>query len=314
MNVLNVVLLILGFVLLIKGSDVFVDASAGIAKNLKVPNLVVGLTIVAFGTSAPEAVIGISAAINGSSELAVGNSIGADIFNLVFIIGFCALVRPMYINFKEIARDYWIALMGPILLFAMMVFFEDSIPRFGAALLLTIFFIYVVIVVKGALKNRVLEEADEEDPAPHSLKRNLLFGVLGLALIIGGGELTVHHAVDIATTIGISERVVGLTIIAIGTSLPELIISFTAARRGENSLAIGNIIGSSIFNIMFVLGISGMILPLAIDTGLMFDIAALLFGSSVFLVFVLTKKRIARYEGLIMVFLYVSYLTYVVLS
>jgi len=314
MNVLTLFLFVVGLVLLIKGADVFVDASAGIAKNLNVPNLVIGLTIVAFGTSAPEAVIGISAALEGSSELAIGNSIGADIFNLIFIIGFCALVRPMSVNFKDIARDYWVAMVGPILLLLMMFFFDDTIPRFGAAILLMIFISYVFVVVKQALKNRetAVEEVEDEEATP--LGRNALFALLGLALIIVGGEMTVHHAVEMAHTIGISERVVGLTIIAIGTSLPELIISFTAARRGENSLAIGNIIGSSIFNIMFVLGVSGMILPLAIDSGLMFDIAALLFGSSVFLVFVLTKKQIARYEGLTLVILYVSYITYVVLN
>jgi len=314
MNGLSVILLLIGFVLLIKGADVFVDASAGIARNLKVPNLVIGLTIVAFGTSAPEAVIGISAALGGSSELAIGNSIGADIFNLIFIIGFCALVRPMKVEFKDIARDYWVALMGPILLLLMVFFFEDDIPRFGAVALLLIFTAYVIVVVKQALKSREThaEEVKEEEIKP--LGRNALIALVGLTLIIVGGELTVHNAVRIAHAIGISKRVVGLTIIAIGTSLPELIISFTAARRGENSLAIGNIIGSSIFNIMFVLGVSGMILPLAIDSGLMFDIAALLIGSFVLLIFVLTKKQIARYEGLTMVIMYVAYITYVVLN
>ena len=314
MNFLNVLWLIVGIFLLIKGSDVFVNASVEIAKNLGIPPLVVGLTIMAFGTSAPEAVIGISAAFEGSSELAIGNSVGANIFNLIFIIGFCALVRPMSVNFKDIARDYWVAMVGPILLLLMMFFFDDTIPRFGAAILLMMFISYVMVVVKQALKNKetAAEELGDKEVAP--LGRSAFFTLLGLVLIVIGGEMTVHHAVEMAHTIGISERVVGLTIIAIGTSLPELIIAFTAARKGENSLAIGNVIGSSIFNIMFVLGVSGMILPLAIDSHLMFDMAALLIGSFVFLIFVLTKKQIARYEGLTLVCLYVAYITYAVLN
>ncbi|MCL1990782.1 MAG: calcium/sodium antiporter [Defluviitaleaceae bacterium] len=313
--VLTFFLLVLGLVLLIKGSDIFVDASAGIARNFKVPTLIIGLTVMAFGTSAPEAFIGARASLDGTAALAMGNVIGSDIFNLIFIIGIAALINPMNIRFKEIARDYWVAISGPLILLTMMLFFDDVIPRIGGAFFLILFFIYVFVVVKEALKNRkeaLVEKNVEEEIRP--LKWNVLLSVLGLALIILGGELTVHHAVAISELLGMSARLVGLTIVAIGTSLPELTIVLMAAKRGENELAVGNIIGSSIFNIMFVLGLSGVIAPLPIEVGLIFDIAFLLVGSLIFLLFILTKKRLSRIEGAIMVLMYVAYLSYVVFT
>jgi len=196
----------------------------------------------------------------------------------------------------------------------MMLFFDDVIPRAGGLFFLIVFFGYVFIVIKGTLKSRKKEIASEDEPeeATHSLKRNSLFAILGLACIIIGGELTVHHAVYIAEVLGMSTRVIGLTIVAIGTSLPELIIVFMASKRGENELAIGNIIGSSIFNIMFVLGLSGVIAPLPIESGLIFDLVFLLGASGMFLIFVLTKKKLARFEGFLMVFAYLAYLSYVI--
>jgi len=315
---MNIVLtcfwLVVGLALLVKGSDVFVEASSGIARNFKVPNLIIGLTIMAFGTSAPEAFIGVRAALDGTSALAMGNVIGSDIFNLIFIIGFAAAVTPMKINFKAIARDYWVAISGPILLLIMMLFFDDVIPRIGGAFFLLLFSGYVWIIIRKTLKNRKedphVEEEFTEEIKP--LKRNILFALLGLGFIILGGELAVHHAVGIAGLLGMSTRVVGLTIVATGTSLPELIIVFMASKRGESELAIGNIIGSSIFNIMFVLGLSGVIAPLPIESGLILDLIFLLSGSFIFLLFVHTKKRITRIEGLVMVLMYLAYLSYVI--
>jgi len=306
--------LILGLGLLVKGSDVFVDASSGIARNFNVPNLIIGLTIMAFGTSAPEAFIGVRAALDGTSALAMGNVIGSDIFNLIFIIGFAATVTPMNINFKIIARDYWVALSGPIILLMMMLFFDDTIPRVGGAFFLLLFSGYVWVIIRKTLKfrkeNPHIEEELIEPIKP--LKRNILFALLGLGFIILGGELAVHNAVYIAELLGMSTRVVGLTIVAIGTSLPELIIVFMASRRKESELAIGNIIGSCIFNIMFVLGLSGVIAPLPIESGLIFDLVFLLSGSLIFLFFVHTKKRITRFEGLTMMAMYLAYLSYII--
>jgi len=308
-------LLIVGLVLLVKGSDIFVEASSGIARNFKVPNLIIGLTIMAFGTSAPEAFIGVRSAIDGTSALAIGNVIGSDIFNLIFIIGFAATITPMAIRFKVIAKDYAVAILGPILLLLMMLLFDDTIPRFGGAFFLILFSIYVWQVASATLKvrreNPYLEEEFEEEIKP--LKRNIIFALLGLGAIIIGGELVVHYAVEIATSLGMSARIVGLTIVAIGTSLPELMIVLIAAKRGENELAVGNIIGSSIFNIMFVLGLTGIIAPLPIESGLIFDLIFLLIGSLLFLFFVLTKKKLTRSCGGVMMVLYLGYLSYLIL-
>ena len=307
-------LLGLGLALLIKGSDIFVDASAGIARNFKVPAFIIGLTVMAFGTSAPEAVIGVRAAFDGTVALAMGNVIGSDIFNLIFIIGFAAVINPMNIDFKEISRDFWVALSGPFVLLLMLVFFNDYIHRFGGWIFLLMFFTYVVVVIRTSLKKRNEGIGDEVEAVDkeHSLKRNVLFAVLGLALIIIGGELTVHNAVHIAELLGMSARVVGLTIIATGTSLPELMIVLMASKRGENELAVGNVVGSSIFNIMFVLGLAGVITPLPVYSGMIFDLVFLLFGSFALLIFALTKKKLSRIEGLVMVLMYLSYLTYVI--
>lgn len=312
--VLYFVLVAIGLGLLVKGSDVFVEASAGIARNFKVPTFIIGLTIMAFGTSAPEAIIGVRAAIDGTVKLAMGNVIGSDIFNLIFIIGLAALINPMKINFKAIARDYWVAISGPIVLLIMMVLFNDYIPRIGGFIFLIMFVSYVLVVIKNARQqpNELAEEDPHLNHIPRPLKKNILFAGIGLALIIIGGELTVHYAVNIAELLGMSARLVGLTIIAIGTSLPELTIVLMASKRGENELAVGNIIGSSIFNIMFVLGLAGVITPLPVYGGLMFDLSFLLVSSLVFLTFVLTGKKLGRVEGGIMVIMYLAYMVYAI--
>jgi len=315
---MNVVLtlfwLALGLVLLVKGSDVFVLASAGIARYFKVPSLIIGMTIMAFGTSAPEAFIGVRAALDDTSSLAMGNVIGSDIFNLIFIIGLAAMLTPMAISFKTIAKNYAVAISGPILLLLMMVYFDDAIPTMGAVFLLVVFACYLFIIIQSTLKKRKegfeLEEVVAEKT--QSLKRSVLVAILGLGMIILGGELTVHHAVHITELLGMSTRVIGLTIVAIGTSLPELVIVFMASKRKENELAIGNIIGSSIFNIMFVLGLSGVISPLPIENGLIFDLTFLLGASVLFLIFILTKKKLSRLEGFAMVVSYLLYLSYVI--
>lgn len=307
-------LVIIGLAMLVKGSDVFVEASAGIARNFNVPTFIIGLTIMAFGTSAPEVIIGVRSAIDGTVQLAMGNVIGSDIFNLIFIIGIAAIISPMKINFKTIKRDYAFAIIGPIILLIMMLVFTDYIPRIGGIIFLVMFIIYVLIVIK-AVRNRVTELPTDDlvsNHIPQPLKKNILFAVVGLILIIIGGELTVHFAVVIAEQLGMSARLVGLTIIAVGTSLPELTIVLVASKRGESELAVGNIIGSSIFNIMFVLGIAGTITPLPIDVYMIYDLAFLIIGSLVLLIFILTKKKITRFEGTVMVVSYLAYFGYAI--
>lgn len=306
---LNAVLLLIGLAVLVKSADVFVAASVGIAKRLRIPTIVIGLTVVAIGTSAPEAVISVSAAIGGSSDLAVANVVGSNIFNLLFIVGFCAIIYPISINMNLISRDYWVSVGATVLLLAMILIFGDTIPRFAAFLLFAIFIIYIVIVVRHALKNKTPEESEaESDEKPKSLARNIFFAVLGAALIVGGGQLTVYSASNIALQIGLAERVVGLTIVAMGTSLPELVTTIAACRKGEGEFAIGFIIGSSIFNILFVLGAAGMILPLGIHESVIYDMIMLATGTLAFYLIARSGQKVVRLEGIAMAAVYIGYM------
>ena len=305
--------LLLGFALLIKGADIFVGASVNIAKNLKIPNLVIGLTIIAIGTSAPELVISVSAAIRGSNDMAVGNIIGSNIFNLVFILGLCALIKPVAVKLKEISKDYWVSVGAATLLLILKIVFGSTIPRLGSLILVAVFIIYMIILIRKALENRDLEEKHHDDTVPKPLLKSIIFAVLGVALIVSGGQFTVSNATNIAYVLGISERIVGLTVLAIGTSMPELVTSIVAFKKGENAMAIGNIIGSNIFNILFILGLSGTIVPLIIDDNLLFDLIILIAGSLIFFLFAFTDRRIARFEGLSMVTIYAAYMVAIIL-
>jgi len=307
---LTFILLTVSLILLVKGSDVFVSASTGIARNFKVSQLFIGLTIMAFGTSAPEAVIGIQAATSGTSILAMGNIIGSNIFNLIFIIGFAAVITPIKIKFKDIAKDYAMAILGPVLLLLMMVYFDVTIPRVGGILFLILFGIYLFQIIKQTLRNREALAYTESYELTRPLKYHLLWAVLGIGAIIIGGELTVHFAQEMAISLGLSTRLVGLSIIAIGTSLPELFIVIMAAKQNVPELAIGNIIGSSIFNVLFVLGLTGTIAPLPVDGILMVDLLFLLFGSLLLLIFIVIRKKITRVQGVVLMGFYLIYLIF----
>jgi len=316
-TILDIFLLMLGFALLIQSAKVFVTASVAIAKRLKIPTLVIGLTVVAMGTSAPEVVISVSAAIGGSGDLAIANVVGSNIFNLLFIVGFCALIYPISVKMKKISRDYWASVVATVLLLVMVVFFGDAIPRWGGLILLVGFLAYMFIVVRGALKNKTDNEdkdKDKEATPSRPLWQNIGLAILGIAVIIGAGQLTVSSAVNIATTMGITQRIIGLTIVAMGTSLPELITTLIACRKNEGEFALGFIIGSSIFNIAFVLGLSGLIIPLAIDPGVLFDMSVLTIGTLAFFLIGKTNERVVRLEGLGMMLFYVGYMAWVVIG
>ena len=310
---MDIFLLLLSFVLLVQSAKVFVDASVAIAKRLKIPPLVIGLTVVAMGTSAPEVVISVSAAIGGSSDLAIANVVGANIFNLLFIVGFCAIIYPISVKMKTIARDYWASVAVTVLLLGMVVVFGDAIPRLGGLALLLGFAAYMFIVVRSALKSKGDTDVEERS-SNRPLWQHILLAILGVAVIIGAGQLTVFSATNIASIIGISERVIGLTIVAVGTSLPEIVTTLVACRKKEGEFAVGFIIGSSIFNIAFVLGLSGLIMPLAIDPGVFLDMAVLVGGTLTFFVFAKSSERVVRMEGLAMVLIYVGYMAWVVIN
>jgi cation:H+ antiporter len=245
--------------------------------------------------------------------MAVGNVIGSNILNLLLILGLCALIKPIPIKLKEVARDYWISVLAAVALLVMVVVFNDSIPRIGSFALFAVFVAYMIILVRQALKNRNTEEdTTKSGDNSKSLFRSVCFAVLGAALIVAGGQLTVINATSIALTLGITERVIGLTVVAIGTSLPELVTSLIACKKGENAIAIGNVVGSNIFNIMFVLGLSGIIMPLTVDGGMIIDIAVLIAGSLAVLPLAFTGKRVVRFEGLVMVLMYAAYMVYII--
>ncbi|MCL1884832.1 MAG: calcium/sodium antiporter [Defluviitaleaceae bacterium] len=302
-------LLIIGFALLIKGADIFVSASVGIAERLNVSKIIIGLTIVAMGTAAPEIVIAVTASIRGSNALAIGNVVGSNSFNLMMIIGLCAIIKPMAVKVNEISKDFWISIIAATLLLVLKFLSGDFIPRAGSLLLLVIFAIYMFFLIRKALKSK----AESDDELPKTTRKMpilIFFSILGLALIIAGGHLTVESAVYIAGAMNVSERIIGITIIAVGTSLPELLICLVACKKGENEFALGNIIGSNIINILLILGLSGIISPLDIGGGFIFDTFFLIAGSLITLVFVYTNKRIARAEGFFMVLLYLGYMSF----
>lgn len=312
--VLNVFLLILGFILLVKSAKVFVNGSVEIARRLKISPLVIGLTVVALGTSTPEAVISVMAAFGGSSDIAIANVIGSNLFNMIFIVGFCAALFSINVNTKEISRDYWVSVAATVLLLFMVFLFNDYIPRFGGFVLLLLFVTYMIIVVRYAIKNKKLEtDNGQEVLTPKPLKRSIAFVIAGLAVLILSGHLTVSSAVNIATAIGLTERIIGLTVVALGTSLPELVTAMAACRRGEGEIALGLIIGSCIYNIMLVLGLAGSITPLAVGSGVFIDIAALAIGILVFYLFAKSGGKIVRFEGVLMLVMFCAYMSWVLL-
>jgi len=314
--IIQCVLLILGFALLIKGADVFVNASVGIAEKLKVPKVIIGLTIVAIGTSAPEAMISITASIRGANALAIGNVVGSNIFNLMCIIGICSMIKVMNVKVSDISKDFFISIFAAMLLLVLKILGGDFIPRIGSLLLLIVFACYMFFLIRKAMKAKDSESAEENESIKKIRPMPILafFAVIGCVLIVAGGHFTVESATYIALNMGISKRVIGLTIVAIGTSLPELITSLVACKKGENEFALGNIIGSNIFNILFILGVAGIISPLEIESGLVFDTIFLVAGSTLVLIFVYTRKRIARQEGVIMALLYFSYMMFAIFS
>lgn len=317
--ILSFALLIAGFVLLVKGADFFVDGSSSIAKLLKIPSIVIGLTIVAFGTSAPEAAVSIIAGIRKSNDIAVGNVIGSNMFNLLVVLGVSAAIKPVHIKEQIIKKDYPFMLIATALLLIMSydVFLggsENMISRGDALILLIFMGIFLYSVISSALRSRKENIAGGEDDIPsYGVGKSLLFTIGGLAGIIIGGQFVVDSASDIAIRFGMSQTLVGLTIVAVGTSLPELVTSVVAARKGESDIAIGNVVGSNIFNILFVLAASAVISPMNINAQCLFDLLVLMAVTVIAYIFCATKKSVNRIEGIVLVLAYTAYLTYAII-
>lgn len=300
-------LLLVGFVLLIKGADFFVDGSSSIARALKVPSVIIGLTIVAAGTSAPETAVSINAGLAGNSDISLGNIVGSNIFNLLAVIGVSAILCPIISQKDIIKRDMWWNIIVSAILFVLIL--DHGISRVEGVLLLLGMVVYLVVVVRSALKNRT--EGDEIKAM--SVPKSILAMVLGLAAIVFGGDLVVDNASLIAQAWGMSETLVGLTIVAVGTSLPELVTSVVAAKKGDSGIALGNAVGSCLFNMMFILGIASVLSPIHAVTELIIDMGILIGVSILMLVLAQTKKKTSRAEGIVCVLAYIAYMIYIII-
>ncbi len=294
--------LLIGFVLLIKGADFFVDGSSGVARLLGVPSLIIGLTIVAMGTSAPEAAVSITAGLQGQNEIAISNVVGSNLFNLLVVAGVCGVIRAFPLDRELLRRDFPVNIAANIVL----VIFGMSgmITRANGLILLAGLATYLAFVVHSAMKNRAAEEDVPENLSP---LRCALFIIGGLAGVILGGQLVVDSAVAIAESWGLSQTFIGLTIIAMGTSLPELVTSIAAARKGDSGLALGNVIGSNIFNILFILGISSTIRPIAVNEGAFVSTVLLLIVTGGLFVWCRLKGWLSRKAAGICVAGYLAY-------
>jgi len=307
---MNYILLLIGFILLIKGADFFVEGSSNIAKFFKIPTIIIGLTLVAFGTSAPEAAVSITAAFNNSADLSVSNIIGSNIFNLFVVLGITALFKDVLTEKDVIKNDYSLSLISSILLFFLIGcnYFLDgylNLSRINGLVLLFVLIFYLVKLVKSVDSSKKKVEYKS-----FSLK-DLFLIIIGLSCVIFGGNLTVNAATKIAEDFGMSERFIGLSIVAIGTSLPELCTSIVALLKGEDDIAVGNVIGSNIFNILFILGASSLINPMIINFESLIDLGILIVASIILLIFGFNDLRLSKKEGITMIVFYVIYFTYI---
>ncbi|MDN3451449.1 calcium/sodium antiporter [Planococcus sp. APC 3906] len=312
-------LLIVGFALLIKGADYFVEGASKIAQSLRVSPLLIGLTIVAFGTSAPEASVSFIAAFEGSSDVAIGNVVGSNIFNITFILGVTALVFPLIVQSETIRKEIPFALLGAVSLLLLISDIQlqsagsNLITRTEGITLLLFFAVFLYYIFEVARKDRRLTEENPPDVANLSMTKNSLLTIGGLAAIVFGGYLVVENSIQIALSLGMSETLVSLTIVAVGTSLPELVTSVTAAFKKQAEIALGNIIGSNIFNIFFILGASATIHPLTVDSKIFTDVWLMIFVTILVMILSRTKYTISRMEGSVLAIIYIVYVIYIIL-
>lgn len=305
-TLIQCVLLILGFTMLVKGADWFVDGAAGIADKFGVPQLVIGLTIVAMGTSAPEAAVSINAAINENAGITIGNVVGSNILNVLLILGITSVIVNVAVTKSTIRYEIPFMIFVTILL--LVLGYTGEVIGLAEGIILWIaFIIYLVYMFMMAKNNKT--EADEESLEMPTW-RLVIAGVIGLVLIVWGSDVTVDAATHIAQSMGMSERIIGLTIVAFGTSLPELFTSVSAAIKGKADIAIGNIVGSNIFNILFVVGITAIITPVTFDPSFVIDTIVAALAGLILLLCVIKSKSMKRWAGIIMLIGYAAYFVY----
>ncbi len=296
-------LLAAGFVMLIKGADWFVDGASGIAAKFGIPQLVIGLTIVAMGTSAPEAAVSISAAFSGNADITIGNIVGSNILNIFIILGISSVITTLAVAKSTI--KYEIPFMTAITLLLLLLGLDGEIGLIDGIILIAAFALYMFYLFRMSKNNK--EEQDAESEKKMGIVKALIFTIIGLALIVLGSNVTVDAATKIAEAFGVSERFIGLTIVALGTSLPELFTSVSAARKGNADIAIGNIVGSNIFNILFVVGISSVIIPVPFVSNFIFDTIVATIAAVMLLVCCLKTKALKRWAGVLMLISYAAY-------
>lgn len=305
MIIVEILLLVLGFAMLVKGADWFVDGAAGIATKFGIPQLVVGLTIVAMGTSAPEAAVSITAALKGNAGIAVGNVVGSNILNILIILGLTGLITSVAVQKSTlfIEMPYMLLITGVLLVMGML---GNSINLVEGIILWVLFVAYLAYLFVLAKKGKT-EEGEKED---RPLWKLLLLGLLGGVVVVLGSNVAVDSATAIAQIIGLSEKFIGLTIVALGTSLPELVTSVTAARKGNADIAIGNIVGSNVFNILFVLGTSALIIPITFEPSFAIDTVISIAAGLLLWVATIGKKKLTGPWGIVMLLCYAGYFVY----
>lgn len=319
-------LLIVGFVLLIKGADFFVEGSSSVAKIMHIPSIIIGLTVVAFGTSMPELSVSFSASLQGANELAVGNVVGSNIFNVLVVLGVSAMIMPVKTNADVLKKQFPFSILMGVVLFLVMGGYNVSklmnmdstftLTRIGGAILLIFFVYFMYSTIKDALKARsdyaaAEQSEDEEEYKILTPLRSAVYIIGGAAGICIGGELVVDSASLIGASFGMSDNLIGLTIVALGTSLPELVTTVVAAKKGENDLALGNVVGSNVFNILLILGTASVVFPITVATEAMFDILIAIASSVLVFVMAKSKGTISRIEGSVFLLSYVAFFIYI---
>ena len=309
--VYQVILLVIGFVMLIKGADWFVEGASKIADRFGIPQLVIGLTIVAMGTSAPEAAVSIASALKGSAEITIGNVLGSNILNVLVILGLTAVVRAIAVQNSTIKYEIPFTIIVTVLM-GVLGLTDGVISRGEGVILWGCFLVYMAYLLVMAKKGQSADAEEKKDEKKDPMWKLILLVIIGVVLIVFGSDFSVNAASELAKIFGMSERLIGLTIVALGTSLPELVTSVTAAIKGKADIAVGNIVGSNIFNILFVVGTTALITPVAYSANFMVDTITAVATMVLLLICVLPKKKLGRPAGAIMLVGYVAYFIYLI--
>lgn len=308
--VLNVLFILVGIVLVLWGADRLTDGAVAVAEKMKMPQIVIGLTIVAMGTSMPEFCVSLVSALKGTTDLAVGNIVGSNIFNTLLIVGVSAWVAPMIILKSTVRKDIPFALFASVILLVMCL--DGNISRLDAGILFVLFLVFMYVTLKGAKTKdddtTAKTDSIEDNKKPMATWLSIVWIIVGLACLIGGSNLFVEGATKVAEHIGVSEAVIGLTIVAGGTSLPELATSVVSARKGNSGIAIGNVLGSNVFNILAILGVTGVITPMHLQGITMLDLSMMVVSTLLVWLFSFTKYKIARWEGIVLTIVFIGYM------